>query len=411
MTEHSSILVLNAGSSSIKFALFSDGAEGGELSRRCHGEISGLDTGARFRALDSQNAYLINEAMPAMTHERAIGRLLDWLGRREDYGDLAAAGHRVVHGGSRLDQPVCIDGEVLDELRSFAPLAPLHMPHNLAAIEALDRLHPGLTQVACFDTAFHRSMPLSEQYYALPREWFARGIRRYGFHGLSYEHIASVLPEYLGAAAEGRVIVAHLGHGASLCAMHYRRSIATTMGFTPLDGVPMATRPGQLDPGVVTFLIREAGLSASEVDDMLNHHSGLTGLSGVTGDMRQLLEDPRPEAAEAVEYFVHHVHRAIASLAAALGGLDALVFTAGIGENSPLIRERICDQAAWLGIALDKEANAANRNRISLSGSAVSVWRIPTDEERVIALHTRRLTGYTRGPGKEQAPVERGSAT
>lgn len=411
MTEHPAILVLNAGSSSLKFALFGDAQNGEELSRRCHGEISGLGIDARFRALDGQGVPLLDEAVPAMTHEQAVGRLLDWLDLREDHGDLAAAGHRVVHGGSRFCQPVRIDAEILDELRGFIPLAPLHMPHNLAAIDALYRLHPGLTQVACFDTAFHHNMPLNEQYYALPRKWFERGIRRYGFHGLSYEYIASVLPKYLGDAAEGRVVIAHLGHGASLCALHRRRSVATTMGFTPLDGVPMATRPGQLDPGVVTFLIRETGLSVKEVDDMLNHRSGLAGLSGGTGNMRELLADPRPEAAEAVEYFVHHVHRAIASLAGALGGLDALIFTAGIGENSPLIRERICDQAAWLGIALDKEANAANQDRISLSGSAVSVWRIPTDEERVIACHTRRLTDHAKGPAKEQAPIERGSAT
>ena len=274
-------------------------------------------------------------------------------------------------------------------------MAPLHLPHNLAAIAILAERRPELLQVACFDTAFHHSLPLRERLYALPRQWHERGVRRYGFHGLSYEYIATTLPAHLGETAEGRVVVAHLGHGASLCALRQRRSVATTMGFTPLDGVPMATRPGQLDPGIPLWLQREAGLDLAAVDDLLNHRSGLLGLSGISGDMRELLRDHRPEAAEAIDYFVHHVHRAIASLAASLGGLDALVFTAGIGEHAPLIRERIVREAHWLGLQLDAEANAENRTRISLPDSPVSVWVIPTDEERQIARHTRRLLTNT----------------
>ena len=265
------------------------------------------------------------------------------------------------------------------------------MPHNLAAIEILARQRPDLGQVACFDTAFHHTLPRVEQHYALPRAWYDRGVRRYGFHGLSYEYIAAELPRHLGEGADGRVVVAHLGHGASLCALHRRRSMATTMGFTPLDGIPMATRPGAMDPGIVPWMLREAGLSLDEVDDLLNHHCGLLGLSGTSGDMRTLLAASDPRAAEAVDHFVHHTGRAIASMAPALGGIDALVFTAGIGENSPVIRESICRQAAWLGIELDPAANAANETRIATARSRVSVWRIPTDEERTIAAHTQRL--------------------
>lgn len=386
------LLVLNAGSSSLKFGLYRAGET--EPVRLARGQFRDLDGEARFVVrLEGQAAE--ESPSPARTPEQALAALLTWLEEHYPELPLAAAGHRVVHGGPRFSGPRLIDTDVLSALHALVPLAPLHMPHNLAGIEALRRLRPDLPQVACFDTAFHHSLPLREQYYALPREWHARGVRRYGFHGLSYEYIAERLPSLLGTAAEGRVIVAHLGHGASLCALHERRSQATTMGFTPLDGVPMATRPGQLDPGVVTYLIREVGLTVSEVDDLLNHRSGLLGLSGISGDMRELLRDPRPEAAEAIDYFVHHVHRAIASLAAVLGGLDALVFTGGIGENAPLIRERIVRAAHWLGLQLDAEANSGNQPRISLPESPVSVWVIPTDEEQRIARHTRTLLTET----------------
>ncbi len=385
------ILVLNAGSSSLKFALFSTDQTLEGIQRFYHGQFRNLDGKAHFSVADARNDTLMDAPAGIGNHEQAIDHLLRWMDEHLQEYELVAAGHRIVHGGSRFERPVRIDPDVLEQLRAFVPLAPLHMPHNLAAIEALRKTLPGLKQVACFDTAFHRGMQRLEQIYALPREWLDKGVRRYGFHGLSYEYIAAVLPHHLGEQARGRVIVAHLGHGASLCAMRDGRSIATTMGFTPLDGVPMATRPGHLDPGIITWMIRQAGLSVTEVDDLLNHHSGLSGLSGSSGDMQELLADHRPEAIEAVDYFVHHTHRAIGSLAAALGGLDALVFTAGIGENAPSIRERICDKASWLGIAFDAVANTENRVRISLPQSRVSVWCIPTDEEAVIARHTFSL--------------------
>ncbi len=391
------LLVLNAGSSSLKFGLYRAGETA--PARLARGQFRDLDGAARFVVQLEDGAAARERPSPARTPEQALAALLEWLEERYPGLRLAAAGHRVVHGGPRFAGPRVVDSGVLAALHELVSLAPLHMPHNLAGIEQLQRLRPDLPQVACFDTAFHHGLPLREQYYALPREWHARGVRRYGFHGLSYESIAERLPSVLGAAAEGRVIVAHLGHGASLCALHERRSQATTMGFTPLDGVPMATRPGQLDPGIPLWLQREAGLDVAAVEDLLNHRSGLLGLSGTSGDMRELLHDPRPEAAEAIDHFVYHVHRAIASLAAVLGGLDALVFTAGIGENAPLVRERIVREARWLGLQLDAEANAENRTRISLPDSPVSVWVIPTDEEQRIAHHTRSLLTAT-APGE-----------
>ena len=390
MNAGAAILTLNAGSSSLKFALFH--VAGGGPVRQVYGGLSGLDGRPRFTVFDDDARPLFEAQCPSGGHEAALARLLDWLAGEFPSLPIGAVGHRVVHGGGRFEAPVLVDAQVLRQLGQFVPLAPLHMPHNLAAMEILHRQRPGLPQVACFDTAFHHSMPRQERGYALPRRWFDLGLRRYGFHGLSYEYIASVLPGCLGEAAEGRVIVAHLGHGASLCAMRKRRSVATTMGFTPLDGIPMATRPGALDPGAVTWLMRERHLSVGQVDDLLNHHSGLLGLSGISGDMHQLLASDQPEAAAAIDYFIHHTCRAIGSLAAVLGGLDALVFTAGIGENAPAVRERICRESAWLGIGLDTEANAENRPRISLPDSAVSVWRIPTNEESIIARHTMRLT-------------------
>ncbi|MFQ5489019.1 MAG: acetate/propionate family kinase [Gammaproteobacteria bacterium] len=389
MKGEAAILTLNAGSSSLKFALFD--ITGCEPVRQVYGGLFELDSRPHFTVFDTDDKPLFEAQPDSPGHEAAIAYLLDWLARKYPDIPIIASGHRVVHGGSSFETPVLIDASILQLLRQYIPLAPLHMPHNLAAIEILHKQRPGLPQVACFDTAFHRTMTRQEQGYALPRQWFDQGLRRYGFHGLSYEYIASVLPRYLGEAGEGRVIVAHLGHGASLCAMHKRRSVATTMGFTPLDGIPMATRPGELDPGAITWLMREQHLSVSEVDDLLNHHSGLLGLSGISGDMHQLLASDQPEAAAAIDYFVHHTQRAIGSLAAVLGGLDALVFTAGIGENAPAIRERICHQSAWLGIQLDSEANRESRPRISPPDSAVSVWRIPTNEELIIARHTAAL--------------------
>ncbi len=383
------LLVLNAGSSSLKFALF----EANETSprRQLHGRFEGLGSRPRLAIVEDAGRRHQEASTTATNHEEAIAHLLTWLDEAGLLAEVNAAGHRVVHGGSQYTAPVIVQGDVLAQLHDLIPLAPLHLPHNLAAIEALASQRPGLSQVACFDTAFHRSQPALEQRYALPLEWYERGVRHYGFHGLSYEYIASQLPEHLGTSADGRVIVAHLGHGASLCALHERCSVATTMGFTPLDGIPMATRPGHLDPGVIIWWLREAGLNAAQIDDLLNHRSGLLGLSGISGDMQELLASDAPEAALAVDYFVHHTARAIASLAGALGGLDALVFTAGIGENAPGIRARLCQALAWLGIALDDEANHAQAVRLSRTDSSISVWRIPTDEEHIIARHTARL--------------------
>lgn len=388
------ILVINAGSSSLKFAIYAIKKRPTTLLRLYLGAIEDMDSEntARFSLLTGNAEPLEDKQIDVVDHQQAMTWLLDWLEQHSRELRIIAAGHRLVHGGPRFTKPVRLDRQQLEQLRDYIPLAPLHMPHNLAAIEALWQLRPALSQVACFDTAFHRTMPEVEQIFALPRQYYEQGIRRYGFHGLSYEYIASVLPEYLGEQqAQGRIIVAHLGHGASLCALHRRKSMATSMSFTPLDGIPMATRPGALDPGVLLYLLREKGLSLNALETLLNHQSGLLGLSGFSGDMRQLLADERPAAAQAITYFVHHTQRAIASLAAALGGLDALVFTAGIGENAPLIRARICQQAAWLGVDINAEANAKNRLQISLPDSRVSVWRIATNEELIIAQHTHEL--------------------
>jgi len=388
------LLVINAGSSSLKFAIYAIKKQPTALLRLYLGAIEDMDSEntARFSLLTGNAEPLEDKPIDIVDHQQAMTWLLDWLEQHSRDLDIIAVGHRLVHGGLRFTKPVRLDQPQLEQLRDYIPLAPLHMPHNLAAIEALWQLRPALPQVACFDTAFHRTMPEVEQIFALPRQYREEGIRRYGFHGLSYEYIASVLPEYLGEQqAQGRIIVAHLGHGASLCALHKRKSMATSMSFTPLDGIPMATRPGALDPGVLLYLLREKGLSLNALETLLNHQSGLLGLSGFSGDMRQLLADERPAAAQAITYFVHHTQRAIASLAAALGGLDALVFTAGIGENAPLIRARICQQAAWLGVHIDARANAKNQLQISLPDSRVSVWRIATNEELIIAQHTHEL--------------------
>lgn len=402
-TPAAAILVINAGSSSLKFAVYAIQTPPQQV-RLYHGAIENIDghNSARFSLFADKAGPLKDEAIDAVDQHQAMRYLLDWLEQHSAEWRIVAAGHRLVHGGPHFTKPVRLDQSQLEQLRDYVPLAPLHMPHNLAAIDALWQQRPELPQVACFDTAFHHSMPELEQIFALPRQYREQGIRHYGFHGLSYEYIASILPEHLGEQAEGRIIVAHLGHGASLCALQQRKSMATSMSFTPLDGIPMATRPGALDPGVLLYLLREKGLSLSALETLLNYQSGLLGLSGFSGDMRQLLADPRPAAAQAIDYFVHHTQRAIASLAGALGGLDALVFTAGIGENAPLIRARICQQAAWLGIAIDAEANAQNQVRISSPDSRVSVWRIATNEELIIARHTQGLiSGEANFPKKE----------
>ena len=322
----------------------------------------------------------------------AIDALAGWL--RSSYGGsrVLGVGHRVVHGGPRFAAPTIVTPEVFDELRQLVPLAPLHQPHNLAAIEAaVDRL-PGVPQVACFDTSFHRGQPEVATVVPLPREIRESGVQRYGFHGLSYEYIASVLPEVAPEIAGGRVIVAHLGSGASLCAMRNRTSVDSTLGFTALDGICMGTRPGAVDPGVILHLFQTMGLSARDVETILYKKSGLIGISGISNDMRDLLGSD-PSARLAVDYFVYRAAKEVGALAAVLGGLDGLVFTAGIGENSPEIRRRICEACAWLGVELDGAANARREPRISTPGSRVSAWVIPTNEELMIARHTGTLLG------------------
>jgi acetate kinase len=396
------ILVLNAGSSSLKFSVYDDAPEGLRLLGAGCAEGIGH---ARLQLLahDGAGTPLLDRSLAGDTsHDAALTTLLGWLEQQFARHRLVAVGHRVVHGGLRYTDPVRLDDVVLAGLRRLIPLAPLHQPHNLAAVAAMARLHPALPQVACFDTAFHRTQSPVATAYALPRRLSADGLRRYGFHGLSYEYIASVLPDVLGAdAAEGRVVVAHLGSGASLCAMHGRRSVATTMGFTALDGLMMARRCGSLDPGVVLYLMQEKGLGAEEIANLLYRESGLLGVSGISDDVRELRASERIEAREALDLFVYRIARELGSMAAALGGLDALVFTAGIGEHAADLRARICAGAAWLGLELDEAANAAGGPRLTRAGSRASAWMIPTDEDLVIARHVRSLIGGAAPPARQ----------
>ena len=383
------ISVLNAGSSSIKFSLFQSDKQPNRQDLICEGECEGLGHRAHFVVKDRSGAPLVDESLAeGATHENSLAMLLHWLQKRFQNHRLIAAAHRVVHGGSLYTAPVRIDASVIAELHRLIPLAPLHQPHHLAAISAVAKLHPALPQIACFDTAFHRTQPDVAAAFALPRSLAAEGIRRYGFHGLSYEYIASALPVILGPeAAEGRVVVAHLGSGASLCAMRHRESVATTMSFTALDGLMMSRRCGSLDPGVLLYLMQEKGMSAGQISDLLYNNSGLFGVSGVSDDMRTLLTSEQASAKEAVALFVYRISRELGSIVAALGGLDTLIFTAGIGEHATQIRQRVCADAAWLGLELDEDANAAGGPRISSIGSRVSAWVIPTDEDLMIARH------------------------
>jgi acetate kinase len=387
------ILVLNAGSSSIKFSMFPGHERPTRQGIICEGECEGIGHCVHFTAKDRSGAPLVDEHLAeGTTHEDALAALLAWLEGHFHEDQLVAAGHRVVHGGSCYVAPVLIDASVTAELRRLIPLAPLHQPHNLAAIDALSKLHPDLPQIACFDTAFHHTQSEVTTAFALPRKLAAEGIRRYGFHGLSYEYIASVLPDILGpGAADGRVVVAHLGSGASLCAIRSRKSVATTMGFTALDGLPMSRRCGNLDPGAILYLMQEKGMTAAEVSNLLYNESGLFGVSGISDDMRTLLASSDPSAKEAVALFVYRIGRELGSMAAALDGLDALVFTAGIGEHAAEIRRRVCEDAAWLGVDLDQSANLVGGARIARPGSRTSAWVIPTDEDLMIALHAWTL--------------------
>jgi acetate kinase len=414
------ILVLNAGSSSIKFSVFALPADGGELALVCRGlqENIGEDD-PHFKAFDRAGRVLIDihPAPPsgkyrkqAPTHRRrstdtettsaadeiydhqaALRDLLAWLEKTPDLPDVIAAGHRVVHGGKEYSDPQWLTPDLVTRLAAFVPLAPLHQPHNLAGIRALTAVRPDLPQVGCFDTAFHHGQPELARLFALPLIYRQEGVQRYGFHGLSYEYIAGALAEIMGTSATGRMVVAHLGNGASMCGMCDGQSVASTMGFTAVEGLPMGTRSGSLDPGVLLYLIERHGMGAKDLTNLLYKQSGLLGLSGVSNDMRELLASPDPNAKLAVDYFCYRIARELGSLAAALGGLDALVFTGGIGEHAAAVREQVCVRSAWLGIELDAAANAADSRRIDRDGSRVAVWVLPTNEELVIARHTRRL--------------------
>jgi acetate kinase len=384
------ILVLNAGSSSIKFSVYALGAAD-RLSLDSKGQVEGIGSRPRFVAEDADGEPLRDEAFETLGadgHGQALRKLGGWLRERLADDRVVAAGHRVVHGGPDFAAPVAIDAAVLARLEDLVPLAPLHQPHNLAAIKAIRTQMPELPQVACFDTAFHRGHPEFADWFALPRRFYDEGIRRYGFHGLSYEYIAGALPEVAPEIANGRVVVAHLGSGASMCAIRAGRSQDSTMGFSALDGLPMGTRCGALDPGVVLHLCRAHGMDAEAIERMLYHDCGLKGVSGISNDMRDLLASDDPRAAQAIDLFVWRIGRELGALAAVLGGLDGLVFTAGIGERSPEIRERVCANAAWLGIELDHAVNRAGGPRISTAGSRVAVYVIPTDEELMVARHS-----------------------
>ncbi|MGO9462185.1 MAG: acetate/propionate family kinase [Rhodomicrobium sp.] len=391
------ILVANAGSSSVKFQVFDIGPGHG-LTRQIKGKVEGIGTKPELHAADAGGRTMVERAysnetvpdVPAALH--AAGA---WL-RDELRIDPIAVGHRVVHGGPDYGRPVLVDEEVLTRLERYIPLAPLHQPHNLAPIRSLLANRPGLPQVACFDTAFHRGHGPLADHYAIPKNLYDEGVRRYGFHGLSYEYIAAKLREVAPSAAAGRVIVAHLGSGASMCAVKGGRSVESTLGFTALDGLPMGTRCGQIDPGAILYLIADKGMSPAAVLDLLYHDCGLKGLSGLSNDIRELEASDDPRAAFALSYFIYRVGLFAGMLAAALGGLDAFVFTAGIGENSPSIRERISEKLSWLGVVLDRPANASQNQLISRPESAAAVYVIPTDEELMIAQHTLALISKSR---------------
>lgn len=390
-------LVLNAGSSSLKFCVYQRPA-GDVWHLAARGQIDGIGSSPRLSVKDGAGARLEDRALSGAVGDGrdALRELAAWLRATRGGARVLGVGHRVVHGGAHHTAPVIVTPEILEDLRALIPLAPLHQPHNLAAIEAVSERLPGVPQVACFDTSFHRGQAAVAEVVPLPRELCRDGIQRYGFHGLSYEYIAGALPEAAPEIAKGRVIVAHLGSGASMCAMRNGNSIDHSLGFTALDGLCMGTRPGALDPGVVLHLFQGLGLSVKEVEAILYKRSGLLGISGVSNDMRVLLESGEPSAKLAVDYFVYRAMKEVGALAAVLGGLDGLVFTAGIGQNSPEIRRRICEACAWLGIELDPEANRRGGPRISRVGGKTSAWVIPTDEELTIARHTGSLLGLAK---------------
>lgn len=387
------VVTLNAGSSSIKFALFA--AEDDEASPLALGLAEMTGEERRIRVRDNSGATLYDDVWSqtdgAAFHEEALRRILSWQNEAFPSANIDAVGHRVVHGGVHYDAPVIITGEVIDRLEKLVPLAPLHEPHNIAGIKAARDAWPESIQVACFDTAFHRSHPFVNDVFALPRQYYAEGVRRYGFHGLSYEYVSTRLRKVSPAHAKGRVVVAHLGNGASMCAMQNGRSVASSMGFTALDGLPMGTRCGQLDPGVVLYLMQEKKLGAEEISNLLYKESGLKGLSGISHDMRELEASDASEAREAIEYFVFRIRRELGGLTAVLQGIDAIVFCGGIGENAWRVRERVLEGMEWLGVELDRHANEQQKEVISSAKSSVRVFVIPTNEEQIIARHALQL--------------------
>ena len=400
------ILVVNAGSSSVKFQLF--GVESnGALKRQVRGQVDGIGTNPRLRAIGADLTVLVDRAFgaPAVPDvASALAATAGWLYEGLQIHPIAI-GHRVVHGGPDYERPVRVDAEVLQRLERYIPLAPLHQPFNLAPIRSVLARFPKIPQVACFDTAFHRGHGALADRYAIPESLYAEGVRRYGFHGLSYEYIANALPFVAPEIALRRVIVAHLGSGASMCAIEGGHSVESTMGFTALDGLPMGTRPGQIDPGVVLYLAAEKGMSPEKVQNFLYRDCGLRGLSGISNDMRQLQDSSDPRAQLAVDYFVYRVGLNAGMLAAAMAGVDGFVFTAGIGENSPKLRAAIAERLAWFGVALDAPANAEGGPLISRPDSRIPVYVVPTDEELMIARHTLALLA----PGPTQSKYERAS--
>lgn len=387
-------LVLNAGSSSLKFCVFRRPATEKWLVE-ARGQIEGIGTSPRFVAKGTDGKVLAASdlSMDVCDGRSAIDALASWLRSKYGRARLLGVGHRVVHGGTRYAQPTIVTPQVLADLHELVPLAPLHQPHNLAAIQAVFERLPGVPQVACFDTGFHMGRPQVAEIIPLPRNICKTGFQRYGFHGLSYEYVTSTLPEIAPEIATRRIIIAHLGSGASLCAVAGGKSVDTSMSFTALDGLCMGTRPGSIDPGAILYLFQNLGLSVKEVETILYKKSGLLGLSGVSNDMRDLLASTEPDARLAVDYFVYRVAKEIGALAAVLHGIDGLVFTAGIGENSPEVRRRICEACSWLGVELDLMANSAGERRISTPRCKVSTWVVPTNEELMIARHTGSLLG------------------
>ena len=400
-------LVLNAGSSSLKFCVFSR-PEGDGWRLESRGQIEGIGTSPQLKAKNDASEVIVNKKLDdqAVRDGRgAVEALAAWLHSKYSDAKVVAVGHRVVHGGPNFAGPEIITPKVLHDLQTLIPLAPLHQPFNLAAIDAVTDRLPGVPQVACFDTSFHRGHWAVADLVPLPVDFRQNGVQRYGFHGISYEYISSVLPQIAPEIAGGRVIVAHLGSGASMCAIKDGKSVDSTLGFTALDGLCMGTRPGSVDPGVVLHLFQHFHLQPVEVEEILYKKSGLIGISGISNDMRDLIDRAEPEARLAIDYFVYRAAKEIGALTAVLGGIDGLVFTAGIGENSPEIRRRICEASKWLGLELDSEANATNGPRISTKNSKVSTWVVPTNEEMMIARHTGRLLGLTKDSKEEKQYV------